>query len=175
MILVYDVPFNSHNIFSVPLTDSKLTQLFIKRYVQFTMFINIDDTAKLADIKSTLCLYRISVVSYPLNHFYILDITYIAMLAKIKIKSCLNRTLISCLHRRHCRYCNACQYQFSSYFFCLINILFTCLTLSKSQCWPTLSRHCVFIVPLHYCLHRHSNQHQVDIVIMTEMESTSPC
>lgn len=117
MILVYDVPFNSHNIFSVPLTDSKLTQLFIKRYVQFTMFINIDDTAKLADIKSTLCLYRISVVSYPLNHFYILDITYIAMLAKIKIKSCLNRTLISCLHRRHCRYCNACQYQFSSYFF----------------------------------------------------------
>lgn len=64
---------------------------------------------------------------------------------------------------------------FIVFFFCLINILFTCLTLSKSQCWPTLSRHCVFIVPLHYCLHRHLNQHQVDIVIMTEMESTSPC
>lgn len=123
MILVYDVPFNSHNIFSVPLTDSKLTQLFIKRYVQFTMFINIDDTAKLADIKSTLCLYRISVVSYPLNHFYILDITYIAMFAKIKIKSCLNRTLISCLHRRHCRYCNACQHQFSSYFVYMFDIV----------------------------------------------------
>lgn len=119
LILVYDVPFNSHNIFSVPLTDSKLTQLFIKRYVQFTMFINIDDTAKLADIRSTLCLYRISVVSYPLNHFYIstlsilqrlptsifivfllshkyfvymFDIVKIAMLANIESTLCLYRT-----------------------------------------------------------------------------------
>lgn len=122
-----------------------------------------------------LCLYCISVVSYPLYHFYILDITYIAMLANINIKSCLNCTLTSCLHRRHCRYCNACQHQFSSYFYCLINILLTSLTLSKSQCWPTLSRHCVFIVPPHSCLHRHLNQHQVNIVKMIEMESTSPC
>lgn len=147
MILVYDVPFNSHNIFSVPLTDSKLTQLFIKRYVQFTMFINIDDTAKLADIRSTLCLYRISVVSYPLNHFYI---------STLSILQRLPTSIFIVFLLSH------------KYFVYMFDII-------KIASWPTLSRHCVFIVPLHYCLHRHLNQHQVDIVIMTEMESTSPC
>lgn len=85
----------------------------IKRCVKFAC-LSILMTSLHWPILSLHCVYIVlASYHYPyISSFFYFRHHDVTMLVDIEIKTCLHCTHISCLHRRHRRYCNVCQNQF---------------------------------------------------------------